>query len=86
MNDSFSFESIDFVEGLLHPDPKQRLGSAEGVKELKRHSWCSNVNWDKIIIQDYEPPIKPKVASSYDTRYFDPKVTIQHPVDPPQPS
>lgn len=48
------------------------------------HPWFANVDWAKIRSLDYEPPIKPKVASSYDTRYFDHQVRNQQPHSPSQ--
>lgn len=35
----------DFLQKLLQRDPKKRLGSVEGIKEIKRHPFFSGMNW-----------------------------------------
>ncbi len=70
MKGEFSPESTHLVENLLLTKPRNRLGQ-KGVTQLMEHPWFANVDWNKIRSLDYEPPIKPNLASSYDTRYFD---------------
>jgi len=44
--------------------------------QIKQHSWCHDIDWDKIIMKDYEPPFKPFFHKSN----FDPEYTSMNPI------
>jgi len=74
------------LEGLLTRDPEKRLGS-NGGQEVKQHAWFSEIDWDKLVRKEIEPPFKPKVKSIDDTSQIDPTFTRERPVDSvPDPS
>jgi len=68
------------LEGLLTRDPEKRLG-ANGGKEVKEHVWFSDIDWDKLVRKEIDPPFKPKVKSADDTSQIDPTFTRERPVD-----
>ena len=39
----------DFINKLLKLNPKERLGSINGIYDLKNHPLFENVNWDNIL-------------------------------------
>ena len=39
----------DFINRLLKLNPKERLGSNDGINELKNHPLFDNCNWDNIL-------------------------------------
>ena len=39
----------DFINKLLKLNPKERLGSINGISELKNHPLFENCNWDNIL-------------------------------------
>lgn len=43
----WSFSSIDFINKLLKRNKESRLGY-NGIDELKKHEWLSNINWRKM--------------------------------------
>ncbi|CAM9570413.1 unnamed protein product, partial [Choristocarpus tenellus] len=45
---------LDFIKQLLHKDPSQRLGERNGVGEIRRHPFFSNVHW--ALIANQKPP------------------------------
>lgn len=68
------------LEGLLTRDPEKRLGSNGGA-EVKNHVWFADIDWDKLVRKEIEPPFKPKVKSVEDTSQIDPTFTRERPVD-----
>jgi len=75
-----SEEAKSLLEGLLTRDPALRLGT-RGGDEVKGHPWFSDLQWDKLIKKEIEPPFKPKVRSVDDTSQIDPQFTRERPVD-----
>jgi hypothetical protein len=39
------------IRGLLHRDPKKRLGSDKGANDLKNHPFFHGINWPLIRMQ-----------------------------------
>lgn len=62
-----SFEVIDLISRLL-ADPRVRLG-VNGAEEIKNHSWFKDINWNDI--KSMQPPFRPQLESSIDSKYFD---------------
>lgn len=62
-----SNDGIDFIRKLLTVDPSKRLG-ANGISDIKNHSWFKSINWDKV--EELPPPFVPKVTRN-STEYFE---------------
>jgi len=74
------------LEGLLTRDPEKRLGSHGGT-EVKHHPWFGDIDWDKLVRKEIDPPFKPKVKSADDTSQIDPTFTRERAIDSvPDPS
>lgn len=74
------------LEGLLTRDPEKRLG-ANGGTEVKHHPWFGDIDWDKLVRKEIDPPFKPKVKSMDDTSQIDPTFTRERAIDSvPDPS
>lgn len=77
-------EAQSLLRALFKRNPANRLGSGEiGVEELKRHSFFSNINWDKLFGRKITPPFKPAVSRVDDAFYFDTEFTSKTPKDSP---
>ena len=59
------------ISGLLCKDPRIRLGYREGIMEVKRHAFCSNIKWNLLLRRQIPPPIKLNMRISH----FDPEYT-----------
>jgi serine/threonine protein kinase len=68
------------LEGLLTREPEKRLGS-NGGQEVKAHPWFSDIDWEKLVRKEIEPPFKPKVKNPEDISQIDPTFTREKPVD-----
>nr|AHZ63871.1 phototropin [Pteridium aquilinum] len=49
-----SLAARQLINGLLHRDPTNRLGSASGAHEIKQHAFFRGINWP--LIRDMVPP------------------------------
>lgn len=57
---------------LLEKDPAGRLGTKEGIDEIIRHPWFSNIDFNQLLSKQIEPPFKPKLSSDIlDVSNFD---------------
>ena len=68
----FTDEAKDFIDRLLNPNPKLRLGY-NGIDDIKKHPFFDGIQWDKIM--DLPAPFKPG-GRDIDTEYF-PKANDQ---------
>jgi serum/glucocorticoid-regulated kinase 2 len=75
-----SEDAKSLLEGLLTRDPNARLGT-KGGDEVKAHPWFADIQWDKLLKKEIEPPFKPKVRSVDDTSQIDPQFTRERPLD-----
>lgn len=62
----FSLRAKDLILRLCC-DVDQRLGSVQGVQEIKDHPFFQGIRWDR----SNEPPFVPTLRSDEDTSYFD---------------
>jgi len=67
--DKLSRSLKDFLLRLLVKNPKNRLGAKQGIRELKEHSWCADIDWNEYMKKKIKPPFKP----SLDHSHFDPE-------------
>lgn len=49
-----SANAKDLIQRLLEKDPQKRLGSAEGVGDIKAHAFFQSINW--TLIRSQKPP------------------------------
>ena len=57
---------------LLDKDRTSRLG-VNGVDEILSHPWFADIDMDKLLKKEIEPPYVPKATE--DLAYFDKKLT-----------
>ena len=58
------------LKGLLNKNPEQRLGSTYGIKEIKDHPFCRDIDWEQVMEKQVVPPIKPSLRySNFDPEY-----------------
>jgi serine/threonine protein kinase len=58
------------LKALMIKNPEQRLGAHFGVKEIKDHPFCRDIDWDAVIEKRTVPPIKPSLRySNFDPEY-----------------
>lgn len=67
----WSPEAQNFINRLLLRKPTERLGK-DGVGEVKKHQWLSDVSWEKLAIKQLESPFIPPSSGN-----FDPSVQTQ---------
>ncbi|KAI3965471.1 hypothetical protein MKW92_042780 [Papaver armeniacum] len=65
--EEMSHEAFDLIDQLLIENPVQRLG-ATGAREVKRHPFFKDINWDTLARQ--KAAFIPAADSAYDTSYF----------------
>ncbi|CAB1330573.1 unnamed protein product [Coregonus sp. 'balchen'] len=79
-----SSEAQSLLRSLFKRNPTNRLGSgADGAEEIKRHTFFSTIDWNKLFRREIPPPFKPAVARPDDTFYFDSEFTSRTPKDSP---
>ncbi|XP_067848743.1 ribosomal protein S6 kinase alpha-3 isoform X2 [Heptranchias perlo] len=79
-----STDSQSLLRMLFKRSPGNRLGAGpDGVEEIKRHSFFSTIDWNKLCRREIQPPFKPAIGRPEDTFYFDPEFTAKTPKDSP---
>lgn len=59
-------DAQNLLQGLLAPDPVERLGSRCGAMEVKEHPWVAEVDWTRVYRREPQPcfpnfpPVRPK--------------------------
>ncbi|XP_027722475.1 ribosomal protein S6 kinase alpha-3 isoform X2 [Vombatus ursinus] len=77
-------EAQSLLRMLFKRNPANRLGAGpDGVEEIKRHSFFSTIDWNKLYRREILPPFKPATGRPEDTFYFDPEFTAKTPKDSP---
>jgi len=77
-------EAQSLLRALFKRNPANRLGVGEnGINDLKKHPFFSNINWDKLFKRELLPPFKPAVSRVDDAFYFDTEFTSKTPKDSP---
>ncbi|XP_030532914.1 probable serine/threonine protein kinase IRE [Rhodamnia argentea] len=69
--EEISFEAYDLINKLLIETPVQRLG-ATGAREVKKHPFFENINWDTLARQKamFIPSAEPQDTSYFMSRYI----------------
>ena len=77
-----SDECKDFISKLLEKDPMNRLGSKEGMTEVMRHPFFSDLNLDELVSKRLHPPFKPKLSEDVlDVSNFDSQFTSEEAIN-----
>lgn len=63
-------EAYEVCTGLLNRTPEKRLGY-NGATEIKKKAWFASYDWEKLALQEVEPPFKPEVKSADDVSAVD---------------
>ena len=59
------------LNGLLAKNPMKRIGFKNGIDDILTHPWLSQVDINKILNKQVEPPFKPKRFSfNFDENEF----------------
>ena len=74
---SLSPSARDILLKLLSRNPEERLG-AKGAFEIRAHPFFDNIDWNKLVRREYEPPFKPyHVATSFQDQIPGPSLMEQ---------
>ena len=61
----------DFLLELLEKDPSKRLGAKLGLRELKEHKWCKDIDWNLVYKKGLKPPYTPNLRTcNFDTEFL----------------
>jgi len=75
-NDNMNPLLIDLISQLLAVNPKKRIGYGDSdAKKIKEHQYFNDVDWNKYLNKEIEPPFVPKLDGDMDLRYFDKSFT-----------
>ena len=75
-NDNMNPLLVDLISQLLSVNPKKRIGYGDSdAKKIKEHQYFSDVDWNKYLNKEIEPPFVPKLDGDMDLRYFDKSFT-----------
>uniref|UniRef100_A0A8C2A245 non-specific serine/threonine protein kinase n=1 Tax=Cyprinus carpio TaxID=7962 RepID=A0A8C2A245_CYPCA len=76
-------EAQSLLRNLFKRNAGNRLAGPDGVEEIKRHSFFSTIDWNKLYRKEVTPPFKPVNQRPDDTIYFDLEFTAKTPRDSP---
>ena len=80
----FSPVATKLLTGLLHKDPKKRLGNGKnGIKNIKDHEFFAEINWEALQKKEIEPPFKPVVEDELDLNNIDKHFTREKATETP---
>ena len=65
----WSIESVDFINKLLKRKEEERLGSKNGIKELKEHAWMKYYPWNDLYKKKLAAPFIPDNLDNFDKKY-----------------
>ena len=75
-NDNINPLLVDLISQLLAVNPKKRIGYGDSdAKKIKEHQYFNDVDWNKYLNKEIEPPFVPKLDGDMDLRYFDKSFT-----------
>ena len=65
---SFSEKACSVLRALLNVNPTKRLGFND-IEQLKKHSFFSSIDWDKLFKKQIKPSYLPDVSNELDCKY-----------------
>ena len=69
MEKEWSLDSMDFINRLIERKPELRLGSKNGIQELKDHFWLRYYPWKELEKKTLPGPFIPEKRKNFDKRY-----------------
>jgi protein kinase N len=79
-----SSEAISIMRKLLRRNPERRLGAGErDAEDIRKQPFFKNINWEKLLRRELEPPFKPKLEGRLDISNFDEEFTREEPIFTP---
>ncbi len=72
---NLSEDAKDVIRKLLEKNPKKRLGSQNGIEEIKKHPFFASIDFDAILEKKIPAPFIPELADDKDVQYFDEEFT-----------
>jgi hypothetical protein len=69
VKEGWSTECVDFINQLLQRKVKKRLGSSNGIKELKKHDWMKYYPWKELSTKSLPAPFIPEKMDNFDKKY-----------------
>ena len=70
-----SEEAKDVIRKLLEKNPKNRLGSKEGIEEIKKHPFFASIDFKAVEEKKLQAPFIPELENDTDVQYFDEEFT-----------
>ena len=67
--EGWSSDSRDFINKLIRKKPEIRLGSKDGIQELKDHFWLRYYPWKELENKTLPGPFIPDKKDNFDKRY-----------------
>jgi len=68
---SLSVRAASVLKGFLQKQPLERLGSYDGLNEVKQHQFFKPIDWNLLEQRQIPPPYKPPVQSERDLTNID---------------
>ena len=72
---TLSEEAKDVIKKLLEKNPKKRLGSQNGIEEIKKHPFFASIDFDLIVEKKIKAAFIPELTNDTDVQYFDEEFT-----------
>ncbi len=72
---NLSEDAKDVIRKLLEKNPKKRLGSQNGIEEIKNHPFFASIDFDAIVEKKIKAPFIPELTNDTDVQYFDEEFT-----------
>ncbi|CCD62913.1 Non-specific serine/threonine protein kinase [Caenorhabditis elegans] len=69
----------DLIKRIIKRDPTLRIT----IPDIKEHEFFEEIDWDKLMAHDFEPPFKPTLANLEDVSHFDESFTSIAPEESP---
>ena len=80
----FSAVATKLLQGLLHKNPKKRLGNGKnGIQNIKDHEFFREINWEALANKEIDPPFIPKCENEVDLANIDKNFTKEEAVETP---
>jgi len=72
---NLSEEAKDIIRKLLDKNPRKRLGSQNGIEEIKKHPFFASIDFAAIEQKKVPAPFVPELTNDTDVQYFDEEFT-----------